>query len=464
MLALDKLYASELDQIKEEVQASDALAQYLEEEEESFYLEMRNQFEPRILALYEQVAKENPLQLMSFERYLLDEGYEGLFLPKILGYAVLRGEISENYKYLVSQDQFRAILLEICNSANFEILSKRIGQTVQLGFALSSDIWVTSLIETIVNKRVKSFLITQKMPEYRIFENRRALHFRYNKQFKGEIFRSASFPKTFGEFKVMHLPLRHFLLERAMMEDIDNSSILPHMKAFLKLDEIQGNEELIYILMIFGKYFSYNKSIKDLLSTSIDASMKADEGFAKKWFAYLDELYSKGVEISADNANKSMDLVGDKSDLFKKYYELINVISSKGINEEKTIDAVKGFHSSFEGLSKQNIALRTAIYRVFELEMKDLAPLQYASFFNVFKQMIPYVESFRNQRFNQNLKDLCLKFVRSCIRTFTDKRGRDYQDVKKFVATNFVDIGFMKDKEVVALFKTKRKKKPEDKA
>ena len=119
MLALDKLYASELDQIKEEVQASDALAQYLEEEEESFYLEMRNQFEPRILALYEQVAKENPLQLMSFERYLLDEGYEGLFLPKILGYAVLRGEISENYKYLVSQDQFRAILLEICSSHLF---------------------------------------------------------------------------------------------------------------------------------------------------------------------------------------------------------------------------------------------------------------------------------------------------------------------------------------------------------
>ena len=93
--------------------------------------------------------------------------------------------------------------------------------------------------------------------------------------------------------------------------------------------------------------------------------------------------------------------------------------------------------------------------------MKDLEPLQYSQFFTVFKQMIPYIESFRNQRFNQNLKDLCLKFVRKCIKTFTDKRGRDYQDVKKFVATNFVDIGFMKDKEVVALFKTKRMKKAE---
>lgn len=459
MLALDKLYMSELDKIKEEVQASDALAQYLDEEEESFYLELRNEFEPRMLALYEQVAKENPLQLMAFEQYILDEGFEGLFLPKVLGYAVLRGEINENYKYLVSQDQFSAILLAICNSANFEILSKRIGQTVQLGFALSSDIWVTSLIEKISNKRVKNFLVTQKMSQYRVFENRRALHFRYNKQFVGEIFSSAEFPKTFGEFKVMHLPLRHFLLGRAMMEDVDNSSILPHMKDFLSLEEIQGNEELIYILMIFGKYFNYDNAIKDQLSASIDACIAADAEFDIKWFTYLDELYAKGVEISEENAKQSLELIGDKSELFERYYNLIIDLSSKGINDEKIIESVKVFHSSYEGLSKQNVALRTAIYRVFETEMKDLGAFQYPQFFTTFKQMIPYIESFRNQRFNQNLKDLCLKFVKRCIKTFTDKRGRDYQDVKKFVATNFVDIGFMKDKEVVALFKTKRKKK-----
>jgi hypothetical protein len=459
MLALDKLYASELDKVKEEVQASDALAQYLDEEEESFYLDLRNQFEPKLLALYEQVAKENPLQLMAFEQYILDEGFEGLFLPKILGYAVLRGDLNENYKYLVSQDQFSAILLAICNSANFEILSKRIGQTVQLGFALSSDIWVTSLVEKITNKRVKSFLMTQKMPQYRVFENRRALHFRYNKQFSGEIFGSAVFPKSFGEFKVMHLPLRNFLLERAMMQDVDNSSILPHMNDFLKLEEIQGNEELIYILMIFGKYFEYDKDIADLLSSSIDTCIKEDSEFDIKWFAYLDELYGKGVEISADNAKKSLELVGAKSDLFNRYYQLIHDLSVSGVSEEKIVEEVRAFHSSYEGLSKQNVALRTAVYRVFEDQMNGLKALEYSQFFTIFKQMVPYVENFRNQRFNQNLKDLFLKFVKRCIKIFTDKRGRDYQDVKKFVATNFVDIGFMKDKEVVALFKTKRKKK-----
>ena len=99
MLALDAKYQKELDKIKSGVQKSEALALYLDEEEETHYLALREAFEPQILSLYNQVAKDNPLQLMAFEQYVLDEGFEGLALPKLLGYAVLRGEINENYKY-----------------------------------------------------------------------------------------------------------------------------------------------------------------------------------------------------------------------------------------------------------------------------------------------------------------------------------------------------------------------------
>ena len=45
------------------------------------------------------------------------------------------------------------------------------------------------------------------------------------------------------------------------------------------------------------------------------------------------------------------------------------------------------------------------------------------------------------------------------MKKYTDKRGKDYQDIKKFVKTNFVDLGFMKEKELVEFFKTRRKKK-----
>jgi hypothetical protein len=45
------------------------------------------------------------------------------------------------------------------------------------------------------------------------------------------------------------------------------------------------------------------------------------------------------------------------------------------------------------------------------------------------------------------------------LKFYTDKRGKDYQDIKKFVRAAFLDLGFMSDKELIELFKTKRKKK-----
>src|SRR5690606_17909282 len=140
---------------------SELLTTYLDSELDTDYKAICDTFEPHILELYEMVANKNPLQLLSLENELLDEGFEGLFLPRILGFSVLRPEIDNNYKYKVSQDHFKKILLAICNSANFELIKLRIGQTVQVGFALSSGIWLTNLLDSVSNKKVKTFLTAQ---------------------------------------------------------------------------------------------------------------------------------------------------------------------------------------------------------------------------------------------------------------------------------------------------------------
>jgi len=71
MQALNPKYITVLDNIKGSIQASDELAKYLEEEEEEDYKALVTKFEGEIHTLYEQVANENPLQLVAFERYLL---------------------------------------------------------------------------------------------------------------------------------------------------------------------------------------------------------------------------------------------------------------------------------------------------------------------------------------------------------------------------------------------------------
>jgi len=265
MEALDKKYLSELEAIKTKIQASENLEKYLDEEEDDDYKALAAEIEPEIQELYLRVANDNPLQLESFEKELLDDGYEGLYLPKVVGYSVLRGAVDANVKYRHPQDHFREILIDIANSANFEMIKQRIGQSVQIGFALSSDIWITNLVESISNKRVRGFLESQKSDHLRVAAN------------------------------------------RAIAFNLDTDS--------------------------------------------------------------------------------------------------------------------------------------------------------YAEYFQITKTFILYVNIFSNQKFNQDVKDLSLRYIKRLIKTYTDKRGRDYQDIKKFVKSTFLDLNFMTDKQLVELFKTKRKKK-----
>ena len=43
-------------------------------------------------------------------------------------------------------------------------------------------------------------------------------------------------------------------------------------------------------------------------------------------------------------------------------------------------------------------------------------------------------------------------FVNRLMKYYSDKRGRDYQDIKKFVVSSFVDLKFYKEKELVEIF------------
>ena len=166
MYDLDKKYLERLEALAAEIQDSEELSTYLDTEEEEDYARLKEMFEPRIALVYNEVAAKDPLQLIAFETVLLDDAFEGLFLPRLLGYSVLRGDINNKVKYTLPQDHFKAVLLTICESANFDILRKRIGQSIQIGFAMSSDIWITNLINSIDNKRIRYFLQGQKFHDY----------------------------------------------------------------------------------------------------------------------------------------------------------------------------------------------------------------------------------------------------------------------------------------------------------
>lgn len=456
MEALSANYKSHLDQLKAAIQNSDLLAAYLEDETEDLYKQMIEAFEPHISELYELVAAKHPLQLVALDTELLDPGFEGLFLQRILGYSVLRGELDTNCKYKRPQDNFKAILNAICNSANFDSIKLRIGQTVQVGFALSSDIWLTNFMDSLTNKKVKSFLNVQKVDKYRDIAQRKTGYESYKKQFLSQNFQTADFPHSTTELKIYGSSLITFLLYRANRR-FDNTSILPHLDTMISTESLHNDPDFLEVLMIAGMFYDVSEKTQKTISGIFDKLRTEDPSFEAKYFQHLLGLYNSEVEITPE-ADKRMSKIINKKlkDELSSYYNLMDEVHTKGYIHEDTIAAVKEYYDQHKGLSIENECLREGIFGYCHSFLSNLDTDSYHEYFEINKTFVSYIQVFFNQKFNQNIKDLSMDYLNKLLVTFTDKRGRDYQDIKKFVTNTFRDLGFKTDKELIEIFKTKK--------
>lgn len=459
MIALDKKYAETLEEIKKGIQSSELLSQYLDEEEESYYQDLQHEFEPQIESLYNDVANHSPLQLESFESHLLDPEFEGLYLPRILGYNVLRGEIDSNYKYRKPQDHFKKILQAICDSANFEILKKRIGQTIQTGFALSSDIWITNIIESQSNKRVRQYLISLKNDRFREAKARKQAFENYEMQFEHANFKSVEFPKTELELKSSFYALRTFIIYRAA-DNMDNMSLMKHLSVFISNDSLFGSKQFLELLIIIGLKYQLSDETSEAFKKSINAIAKNNSAFASHFFEIYDQLFTgKEVKIHPENEHNIGKLLVDiKDDQLIEYFKTTNELHSKGFVNVDAIESVRKYYEKHPGMSLENECLRSSVHSYISKFLTHIGPEHYSDYFEINKIITAYIGIFNNERFNQEVKNESMDYVNRCLKMYTDKRGKDYQDIKKYVSTTFVDLGFLKDKEVTELFKTRRKK------
>jgi hypothetical protein len=458
MEALSQQHKDELQAISSAIQASPNLAAYLEEEDEELYKALQEEYEPSINEVYESVAQTNPMQLVELEKALLDETFEGLFLPKILGYAVLRGYIDHNVKYTVPQNHFKDILLAICNSPNFEQIKKRIGQTTQIGFALSSDIWITNLIESIENKKIKTFLVSLKSDALRDTEKRRDAYKKYKNQFSTVNFLSADFPNNNIQLISMFPSLKSFLLYRAKGAS-NNESLIPHLKDIITNKELRGSREYLELLTIIGLFFPIDADLQSKYTATFADLQKEDPRTVETFFTIYDEILNDAIspvlpenEIAISNLLK-----GIPSNELQSYFNTVNEVHSKGFVHTDAIEAVRAYYDVHEGLSQENECVRVIIMNYITRFLDNIDVDNYADYFEINKIITAYIGIFSNERFNQAIKESSLNYVKKCFVKYTDKRSKDYQDIKKFVATTYVELGFLTEKQVVEMFKTRRK-------
>jgi len=460
MEELHQSYIDQLTQIKKDIQESEILTRYLEEEDEEIFKELQLEHEPKINELHMSVAKSNPLQLEKFEEALLDDGFEGLYLPRILGYSVMRGQINDNYKYIRPQVHFENILLAICNSANFESILTRIGQSIQIGFALSSDIWITNLLAKLKNKRVVAFLESLRSPKFRDIRDRSTAYIKFKKQFANYNFLSADFPNNPSELKIFAKGLKNFFVFRSKSQD-DNLSLYPHINNLVSNEAYYNQAEFDELVMVVLMYLNEDATVNQICKDRIQ-EFRHREGGQESFFRLMNDfqtdpsmIFSKEQDL---NISKIIDLNND--DEISRYFNLMNEVHGKGYVHEEVIEKVKNYYDQHLGTSTQNKCVRNVIMKYFNDFISNLQETEYADFFEIYKTVVTYMNIFSNEQFNQDIKATSLNYIKKLIKFYPDKRGRDYQDVKKFVSTTFLDLGFLTEKQIVELFKTRRKKKP----
>ena len=453
-------YKAKLDAIKAAIQNSEELTAYLDEEEEEQYRALIEKFEGQIHEIYMEVANNHPLQIVSLENLLLDPEFEGLYLPKALGYTVLRGQINENVEYERPQKHFKKVLEFINGSSNFDQIKKRVGQSIQVGFALSSDIWITNIINAAGNKQVKNFLESQNQVQYHDIRNRKTAYVKYSKQFQSLNFYTADFPQDtpslIREFRL----LKSFLLYRSENHSGNNADLSQKLSEFLSASgSFNQDPRYLELIMIIGMKYELSGPDKMNISNYFD-ELRKDPDFEAKFFNLIVRLHDE-IDLNPESELKLIDILDTMGeDKISLLYKVLKIVHTEGYMNEDAINASRDFYYLNEGLSPQNTALRKSVFYYFKSLLSKLTVADYADYFEINKVMIQYINVFGNQQFNQDIKDSSLKYIKKLLKHYTDKRGRDYQDIKKYVWSSFVDLNFMSEKELKEFFKTKRKAKP----
>jgi hypothetical protein len=269
---------------------------------------------------------------------------------------------------------------------------------------------------------------------------------------------SADFPTQQGEMKANFSALRQFLLKR--FDSVgNNSSLNAQILGFLNNEQFHNTEEYMEMLAMYGNFMDLDAETRAIVAQHFERERKTFPEFSEKFLRFILFLHHSNGITSINDERMSAIVNKAGIDKISDFYRIADKVHSLGYVHQDAIDAVKDFYSSHEGLSVESECLRYLVFNYFKRLINGLTERDYADYFELNKIFGLYMRMFDNQQFNQDMEKVSMAYVDKLMKRYTDKRSRDYQDIKKFVAHTFTEFGFLRDKEVVELFKTRRKRK-----
>ena len=240
----------------------------------------------------------------------------------------------------------------------------------------------------------------------------------------------------------------------------DNANILPEIQAFLANEGLKNTPEYVHLLAIYAHFFDVEGADFETLKTQFNDCRKNFADFEAIWWEFILGVQEEGVRIDAAADGRVLKVLDTTiDDGLTPYYQLMDTVHTQGYTHVDSVEAMRTFYGNHPGLSTINEAARSTILNYIANFLQNISEEEYSEYFELSKIFPVYTDLFSNQEFNQELKATCLAYIKRLLKRYTDKRGKDYQDIKKFVNTSFTELKFMSQKELVELFKTRRKKK-----
>ena len=328
-----------------------------------------------------------------------------------------------------------------------------------MGLSLCTDIWVTNLVQSFDSRAVRQYLNAQKITRFRDLANRRILYTRYKNQFVKDHYFTCQIPNTLNELKIESATILSFLKAR-YDKGLDSSSFLDKLIQSLNQESYFGNKEHFRILIFLASFYDLNESQQATIGKLLNDCREKVEDFDELFLQFMLSLAAEGHFFNKEAHLRIHNLL-DKSfeDKLGQYFSVMKEVHERGYSDQSVMDLVDTYYRSNRGLSTQNECIRTMLLTYLNNFYSNISEDEYSEFFEMSKIYAPYMSSFNNQKFNQYLKEISLKYVKRLIKRYTDKRSKEYQEIKRFVAATMESLGLMTEKEIIELFKTRRKKR-----
>ncbi len=453
-MKLDSEFITKFEAIKSFMMGHETYQNYIDQIDQESFDAMKATLDPYLMALFNDVAGKAPLQLIALEDLIMDEELEGLFLPEILTFNVLRASVNDKSKFTRTPDRLERIIRFICISPGFDFIKNTIRLPLRLSLVMSSSIWGHKLAESIQARRSREYIL-QQLQEARRDEHASALQYkRLRDTYRHIAYQSAPVPVPGSTWKIQYIDFRKFIIDR-INHSQDNAALKPSIYEMLNEEYFSGSEEIIELLILLAHFFELEDDDFEAVEELFARFRANHSSFNEVYFDILRSLLLKDeLTFSTSNAAIISDLLESTKggDDLTEFYHLMTACDESELLTEDFVAKVELFSSQHRELVPVTSCLKIILLQIIDHEISEILGSDYTTLPDRIYLYDRIAEAFLEASYRESVAEVIVGHLK-VLMFYYDKSEPEFKEIKKMVGGTPVDYGFITMKEIRSLYR-----------